>query len=129
MNRKQLKARVDHWRGVLHLDHWDMNIEVVTAFDGSHDGAFARCLNEDDYDDTTLTFLDDWFRYASAADIDYAIVHEMLHVLMRDFDHAIDSIDRQLAPAVSEIWQEGVRHEREGIVDRLAKVIVALHGE
>lgn len=128
MTGKQLKARVMFWREILRLENWDMMIEVVTEFE-EEPAARAKCLNEDDYDDTTLTFHQDWLNSATPEERDTVIVHELLHVMMRDFDDSIERIDNQLAKPVADLWHDSVRHERENLVDRLSKVIVHLHSE
>lgn len=127
MTPRQLAARVRHWRAVLRLDHWEFDVEVVDRFEDS-DEAFARCRPEDYYDKATLIFRRDWLTEADQQDLDETVVHELLHAYMRNFDHAIERVNDQLAPGVRDLWEESVRHERENVVERLSSLIVSLPG-
>ena len=128
MTVKQLGARVRYWSRILRLRHWDFDVEIVEGFADSPE-SYARCHCEDSYDQALLSFKQEWLDEAEYEEIEIAVVHELLHVYMRNFDHTVERIEDQLAPTTAAIWHEQVKHDRENTVDRLSRLIVQLHDE
>lgn len=133
MTGRQVAARVDFWRKKLEplgLMHWKMSLDIVPDLTtGSGDGANAAVYTEDFYDTAYIKIDADAIPDGreSTQTFDQYIVHELLHVVFRDFSKAIDSIKDHLAPPAASQWEDRVEHEEEGVVDRLSRAIVALH--
>lgn len=128
MTLSQLRARVNYWAKVLGLAHWRLGVSIVDGFPESEDSD-ARCTPSNQYDVADIDFKRDFLDESEYEEIEVTIVHELLHALMRDWDQSIERIDEHLANAVADLWHDSVKHEREGVVDRLSKLIVALHDE
>lgn len=128
MTLGQLRTRVAFWQRKLGLQHWTLRVEIVDGFDDSPDSD-ARCSAADQYDVANLDFKGAFLDAAEFEEVETTIIHELLHVMMRDFDQAIERVDDQLAKAAADLWHAQVLHEREGVVDRLSKVIFLLHSE
>lgn len=71
---------------------------------------------EDHYDSAQIVFDETKFRKSPKRWQDETIVHELLHVAWRDLDASQDDDGR-------------VAHEKEGVIDRLARLIVLLCDE
>ena len=56
-------------------------------------------------------------------ELDQIILHEWMHVAMRDLDQAIEAVEDHLSYPVREVWENRVQHEREGLVDRMATAL------
>lgn len=127
-----LAERVELWQermAALGLGHW--RILRVSVVDETPGGPHSNATVQPSFRYNTCKF---WFKHefidnANPAEVDETIIHEWLHVLWRDFDQAVESIETQLAPAVSSVWEDRVEHEREGLIDICAQYIYSLHEE
>lgn len=126
-----LRKRVQFWQFTLHelgLTGWEIDrITLTDAPFGSPD-ANAAVMPHHTYDRVSFEFnhhVEDF----QPSELDRTIVHEWLHVAMRDFDQAVDEAEDSLAPAAAEMWEARVKHEREGVVDRMAWLLVQLADE
>lgn len=79
------------------------------------------------YDSVFFWFKEEFLEEASKREVDEVILHEWMHVLMRDLDQAIESVEDELSPASEAQWNDRLRHEREGLVDRLARTFYLLY--
>jgi hypothetical protein len=61
-------------------------------------------------------------------DLNETIVHELLHLAMRDVEQLVDSLLEHLLPMARELGSDRWRHAEELVVERLARVLVALGG-
>jgi hypothetical protein len=128
----KLAKRVEFWQhrlAALGLGHWRIGrVSIVSQDDMPGDRrAKASVQCEPVYD--TCDF---WFEYsflegATEKEVDEVILHEWVHVFMRDLDQAVESIENALSPGVGEQWEDWVDHEREGLVDRMARQFYALY--
>ena len=111
----------------LGLGHW--TIDQVSIADETPGGPNAEACVQPSYAYDTCTF---WFTHsfvesASLRALDEAIIHEWVHVFMRDFDQTISSVDDELSPATERIWSDRIHHEREGVVDRIARALYVFY--
>lgn len=126
----QVAKRVHFWQkelASLGIGHW--RIESVSCVDevpGSP-GALAAVAPSSSYASVTFWFKNDHVEDSNPRELDESIVHEWIHIVMRDLDVAIESVDDQLSRSVYELWNDRVTHERETLVDMLARDIVARH--
>lgn len=49
-------------------------------------------------------------------------------MVFRDYDEAIAQVNSHLNVPVKQIWQQGVEHELEGVIQRLALQLYAAYG-
>ena len=126
----KVAKRVEFWRDrmiPLGLSHWRVDqVSVVDEIPG-RSTAKATVQPSHSYDSVIFWFDHDFVVEASQRDLDETILHEWVHVLMRDFDQAIESVEFDLSTAGRERWSDWVNHEREGIVDRLARTLYVLY--
>lgn len=129
MTLEELKARVQLWNErltPLGFGHWEVNVEIVDEPDDEAlNGAKASVSNSSYYDSCWMEFKEAWLNDedTTQAHIDLVIVHEFIHVAMRDFDDAIHDVQYALGEPGKSIWQSRVKHEREGFVDRVARTL------
>lgn len=129
----QLAKRVERWSKdlvELGLAHWRIEYicitdEMPTDADG---GARANAsVNVSHlYDSYTLHFRDSFIEEADERELDEAIVHELLHVWMRDLDEAIDSASGFMTEQVRYENGERTTAARERMVENMARLIVRL---
>ena len=124
----QLAKRVEKWRGRLqHLGVGHIRIECVTLCDETPGGPQAKATVQPsrEYDSAHFWFTRDFIENCQEHELDETIIHEWVHVAMRDYDTAIESdvVEDHLAPAAHDAWVDRVDHEREGVVDRVARQI------
>jgi hypothetical protein len=127
----QLLDRVKRWQqklsalGVAHFRV--LSVEIVDELDEEKAGAAA--FISEFYDSVYFEFRKDDLEDASDLDIDERIIHEWVHVAMRDLDQAIESVERWMPDPSREDFKRVVNFEREGLVERLARAMYALHSE
>ena len=122
MTREQIETYFETWLPRLRLTHWDIFINwdepppegesAITTWAYAYDSAMFRFAPS--YDTWTE-------RYAEAT-----VVHELLHLVARDLDVAIDACHSQLSGRARALAKARTDHEMEGVVDRVATVLVAL---
>lgn len=128
----KLAERVEEWQDRLRwlgIGHW--RIDAVHVDDETPGGPHANATVRASYHYQSCEF---WFKHefvdnANDAELDETIIHEWLHVAMRDFDRAVESIEDQLSCSVREVWESRVDHEREGLIDAVARQIYFTHEE
>lgn len=125
----QLAKRVEQWQKrlpLLGVGH--VTIKCVTLCDETPGGPQAKATVQSSthYDEAHFWFTFDFIAECDEAELDQTIIHEWVHVAMRDLDSAIESVDEQLSPAVNEVWTDRLEHEREGLVDKIARQIYHL---
>lgn len=107
------------WQKRLNLEHWDIVLDW-----SAHSEGLAAIWRADDYDNATVRMGEDWEK-RPRREINISIVHELLHVHMRDLDLIVtDKLDGFLHRDVESVLVDQFKHHREGTVDRLAKAIV-----
>jgi hypothetical protein len=126
----QLAKRVERWGKTLAslgVAHFEFDVAIVDEVppDG---GGNAAVWVADDYDVLHFYFKHEYLEASTEGQLDQTIVHEWMHVAMRDHDQFIQGVESWMPPTTFEQWIEDLKHEREGLVDRLANVIVQLHG-
>src|SRR4051794_2913717 len=108
MTPRQIRARVNFWLkrlAPLGISHWDVEVTVEDEIDHRpHSDATAD--TSDQYDTVRLTFRSDKVDTATrpAFEIDQLILHELLHVAMRDFDEVIEFGGREMSSSAKMIW-------------------------
>ena len=129
MTLGSLRSRVKFWQHALALDHWRFNVKIVNSKPMGHEGAGAAVDFDDHYDYATIEFLRQQVDDLSPEDCDRLIVHELLHVHMRDYDAAVEYVSDQLDDAAYDVWKEALNHAQEGFIERIAFALVTLNGE
>lgn len=79
-----------------------------------------------DYDRCTFEFSHEAVE-GDPIELDRTIIHEWLHVAMRDMDAAVNSFEGLLAPQTWEVLDDRYDHEKEGFIERAAFLIERLH--
>lgn len=126
----KVTKRCEKWQSRLsHLGigHWRIiRVQFVDEVPGSPNGQAAARIPPN-YDSVEFFFKWDFLESVDHYELDCAIVHEWLHVAMRDFDGALEAVESWMPEKTHEDFEETVNHEREGLVERLARTIVGLY--
>lgn len=126
ITEKQLAARVALWQERMAdtgVGSW--RVDSVNKVDESPSGpdALASVQTSNRYDSCSFWFTNEFLADADDQTLDETIVHEWLHVAMRNFDNAIDAAAFELSSGSRYQWNDRVDHEREGLIDRLSRLI------
>ena len=126
----QLAERIEKWQrrlAPLGVAHWTIDRVVLCDETPSGPSANATVRTSSTYDYCTFYFRNEFIAEAAADELDTTIIHEWLHVAMRDLDEAVLSANAQLSPGFCDAWEDRLTHEREGLVDRLALALMLAH--
>lgn len=120
-----MERTIRTWQSRLKLDHWNIKVDWDKP---SAEGYDAECTRSDQYDSATLTFDSKFTKW----DVEFAtrtVVHELLHLHERDLSEAVKVIEVLVGKPSYQMIHERILHEREGLVDRLAWILVEITGE
>jgi hypothetical protein len=107
----------------LGVGHFECEGLLVTDTPFGEESSCASVRIDGLYDSFRVEIRTDWLRGATPEEADRVAVHELLHVVMRDLDTAYKQITETAGSTDSEDWYN---HEKEGLIDRVARTIVAL---
>ncbi|SRR6266404_6373538 len=131
MTRRALEKAVRLWQGRLGLEGWDLAVswgkDPVTG-EGCSEDADATTWRSNTYDRAVVYPSPDKFPNWTADFAHKVIVHELLHLVTRDVDRTVASIEGQVHPDVYRMIDKRYDHEIEGVVDRLAVRLVEIGG-
>lgn len=125
----ELAKRIEAWQKrvpELGVSHFRFTLTLDDNVPGSPH-ASAAAVTPSDYDNVEFHFAYGFLEDATDERIDEVIVHEWVHVAMRDLDHTLHAVEKWMPEATYADFEETVDHEREGLVDRLAKLIYRLN--
>ena len=128
MTRKQFEAILRGWQKRLGLERWDLRIDWDKP---TSEDADASTWRSNDYDSAILYLDPDWASWEKSRGRDFVnriIVHELLHLAIRDVDSVVDSLESHLHRDVFAVTEHRYKHEYEGFVDRMSYRIVELGG-
>lgn len=126
----QLAKRVERWGkrlAPLGVAHFEFTVTTCDEVPPDGSGQAAAWVSSD-YDAVKFYFQNDYVEESSEDQLDQTIVHEWLHIAMRDFDNVTELVETWMPEATYTQWEQMLKHEREGVVDRIATLIVQLHG-
>lgn len=124
MTENQLRRRIESWQAhlaPLGLDHWRIDSVTIESDDANRASVQVARM----YDSCHFHFDPEFLAEADDQELDEVIIHEWVHVAMRDWDQAIEAIEGELSPASKWQWNDRMHHEREGLVDHIARQIYA----
>lgn len=125
MTREQIEALFRSWAPRLRLGHWTITFDwtkpspkgtwAAVTFEDSYDVAIVRVGAEHDTWDPTVG--------------EQVVVHELMHLVMRDAQRAVELTHKLLEPQARRLARVQFDHELEGVVDRMATVLVDIDAE
>lgn len=126
-HKARIRRMVKTWRTRLMLDH--VTIEIEWDEEPEDPEALASVYCSDMYDHATMRFRSDLTDY-DTLEMNRIVVHELMHVMFRDYGQAVRAIDAvgALSSDVRYMWHTRCRDAEEGLVDRLANRFVELGG-
>lgn len=124
LQKKRVERAIREWQRRLGLAEWDL---AINWNDPCPDDADASTWRSNTYDRAEIKFDPHWRKW-SWEFMNRIIVHELLHLVSRDIDRVVASVESQLHP---EAWRSlDIRydHEIEGLIDRLSYRFVEIGG-
>lgn len=132
MNQKTIDDLVEWWKPRLGLTHWDISVvwgtELADYWQDAPANAHASIWRSKAYDEAKLYVNPKDYKDWSMKDANRHIVHELLHLIMREVEFVGDQADGYLNKEVAEMFDISFHHAIEGAVDRLAMRFVDLVG-
>jgi hypothetical protein len=127
----QLAKRVEKWGqrlAPLGVSHWRIERVILTDdIDSYGRNASAGVSTSDFYDDVTWHFQNEWLENCTEQELDETIIHEWLHVAWRDLAEVQKRVRTWMPYATFNDHTDAVRHETEGLVDRLSRAMYHLY--
>lgn len=123
MTAERINAMVASWADRLGLSHWQIQVDWSGL---TPNGEQALVHPADSYDTATLQFHAEFTAWTPAW-AEWVVVHELLHLVMRDQDSTVEAVIDLLPAKARALAENRYEHEAEGVVDRLAAVLVALY--
>lgn len=134
ITEQELADRVQEWGfwlADLGVSHFRINDVSMNEDSPSDDpDAIASVITDDKYDSCEFWFSKAQVENWTEEELDETIIHEWLHVAMRDYDQAVDGMFSYYVP--TNVYYESTRrliHEREGIIERLARTLLAFYNQ
>lgn len=130
MTITQLRHRIEFWQKKLKplgVDHWWIDRISIVQDPGGNPNSGAAVHTSNDYDRCSFEFAKETIETIDPRELDRTIIHEWLHVAMRDVDSAQRAAEAYLAPQTWEVLDDRFDHEKEGLVERLSFLIEQLH--
>lgn len=124
----ELAERVEEWGKMLAplgVAHW--HIGGVALLDDMSDGAVARAKTSIQYDRCWFEFKREFVENATEDDLDQIILHEWMHVAMRNMDARLEQVEEWMPAATYGLWKDSMTHDLEGVVDRIATVLLQFY--
>jgi hypothetical protein len=130
VRQANVQNQVEAWQarlGPLGVGHFRVTgVNVVEATPAGPQ-ARATVLTHSDYDSAEFWFTKDFLKEADERELAETIIHEWLHVAMRDLDETLELIENWMPPATFEQFDTVLDREREGFIDRLSRTIYEIH--
>jgi hypothetical protein len=118
----QMELRLQHWCRKLGLREWRVTIDWDTPVK-----AYAMAsVNVPHQTFDAEVMLDPSWKTWTETTIDEILVHELLHLSLRNLERAADSAGDLLGKEASVVWDNRLQHELELFIERMAHVVVAL---
>lgn len=115
-NRKWLAPYVQTLATMMGLPHWD--IELKEGWPDEAGTGTICVFRNNNYYTADLYFHEDTY---PDDDLRAGIAHELVHLLTRDYDRVVSSVEGQLLPATWVVLSHRVEHEMEQAVDAIAR--------
>ncbi len=128
MTRRALERRVEFWRALL-APEWRITLSdrrPGADDDPDDDQYHATIRSAEDYLHATLWVRADFYGEAEASEVDVTIVHELVHLLMRELRRTMDLIVTHVHRDTYTVLDARFRTEEERLVERVARIIARL---
>jgi hypothetical protein len=122
VTQKQFEQYVAEWQTRLGLERWQLTHSWEKPLVR---GANAVITRSSSYDTASLRVARDWQSWP-ADKLAWNVVHELLHLHMRDVDQTVAPVKDALHPDAWAMFNARYEHEIEGVIDRLAARIVEI---
>lgn len=123
LTREDIASLVDVWQERLRLTHWEIRIDWENE---PGEDELAN-VNWSFYDVATLRFAATYPMW-SRREANWTVVHELMHIVMRDLQEGVESAERVLPASAYRLFDARFQHELEGVVDRTAALLIELGG-
>ena len=131
LTRADIRAIVRTWQRRLEIDHWSIEIDFGTPAEASEEGRegpWASIWRSRDYDLARLCLAEGWCDW-SRREANEHVVHELVHLWTREVEFVLDALYRvDIHGDARSVIEETHRHLTEGVVDRIARRLIALVG-
>lgn len=133
MTHAELDALLRKWQRRLGLDAWRIELVIDPlrwAEQRDPDsGADAFVWRSNDYDSARVYLNPDDVAEWDARTAADMVVHELVHLALRDLEHVVDLVAPLVSRDVYGVVRSAAQHELEATVDRLARQLVSLEAE
>lgn len=125
ISRRELVARVEHWRERI-APEWQLSV-ITERPELDDPDVNACCTADDDYLHAAIWVNPAYLGRTTAARLDVTIVHELVHLYFRDLRAALEPLEELVGKPTAATIRGTAMNAEERAVDRLARLIVG-HG-
>jgi hypothetical protein len=147
LSRHQLRLQVEDWKQRLGLATWKITIKFADEVEFQSHGCLMFIERSEHYDRATLTVHNGIFDHTELPQclerdaleqldsrgrstfIEAIIVHELLHLLLRDLAETAALVSNELPPSILNTWNTAWLRTEEATVERAAVALVAAFGQ
>lgn len=130
ITQEQLTKRVAFWQkrlAPLGIGHFDAEyVGIVLETPAGPDAAAASFISTS-YDVVRMWYKAEFLDDCEKEQLDQLIIHEWVHVALRDLVRTHDILHRYLPPASLEDFEDRVLHEQEKVIDRIANALLSAY--
>jgi len=124
MTPAALEKRLRRLQKAFKLEHWVITLKVVERCAGDNEDAAACVLRSGDYDMAEIQVTQATLATHTPEEIDVTLSHELMHIHFRDLDEVTGWAMSRLEEKDRIAFHAWMAHEQEGVVDRMARVVV-----
>ena len=121
MTRARIVRLIERHARQLKLTAWKIEVDLSTKLPGEQD---AEVRWDWSYDNATVVLAADKWPAWDEAYARKVIVHELLHIVTRDLCVCVAEVSVTLPKAAQRLARDRWEHELEGVIERLAVVLV-----
>lgn len=125
MTRRDIEIILWEWQRRLKLTHWRITINWDEP--PEHEDSLADNTAPAHYDEAILRLHKEWPKW-ELRDANVTLVHELLHLVLRDLRAAVTTLEPEFSPAVWAVWFDRYDTGNERAIEHLAQVLVDLSG-
>lgn len=123
MTKAKLEARLRHWQKYLRLDHWEIEIDYEGLVEEDTD---AHVEINDQIDEAAISLCPVWRNWSDLR-TDVNLVHELIHVMMRDVDDLVEErLDGTLSDETYRLFRRQYVVATEQFVNRLSRALTGV---
>jgi hypothetical protein len=132
VTEREIEQLLRRWQRRMGLDRWRITLDLARPAarfgDGDDDYQWAELDRSNNYETATIRLHPNW-RSWSEAEAQEHLVHELVHVWMRDLEEAIKVFEGRVLYDVFAVGREAFAQRLEATVELIMRQLIAIADE